>query len=141
MADNKTVPTAASPQDFIDSVPHERRRQDAQTLLALMSRITGLEAVMWGPSMVGFGSYHYKYASGREGDALAVGFSPRSANLALYGLTYAPQAAELLPELGKHRTGAGCLYINKLDDVDQDVLAQLIALGHEFMVSENFTSS
>ena len=95
---------------------------------------------MWGPSMVGFGSYHYKYATGHEGDALAVGFSPRSANLALYGLTYAPGAAELLQKLGKHKTGAACLYINKLDDVDKNVLARLIDVGHQFMVSENFTS-
>ncbi|MBM7781343.1 DUF1801 domain-containing protein [Arthrobacter tumbae] len=141
MANNKTAPTTASPQEFIASVENERRRQDAQRLLALMGRVTGQEAVMWGPSMVGFGSYHYKYATGREGDALAVGFSPRSANLALYGLTYAPGAAGLLQKLGKHKTGAACLYINKLDDVDQDVLAQLIDVGHQFMVSENFTNT
>ena len=128
------------PQDYIASVANERRRQDAQKLLALMRRITGQEPVMWGPSMVGFGSYHYKYATGHEGDALAVGFSPRSANLALYGLTYAPGAAELLQKLGKHKTGAACLYVNRLDDVDPGVLEQLIELGHRFMVSENFTS-
>lgn len=141
MADNKTIPTAASPEEYIASVDNERRRRDAQTLLTLMGRITGQKPVMWGPSMVGFGSYHYKYATGREGDALAVGFSPRSANLALYGLTYAPGAAELLQKLGKHRTGAACLYINKLDDVDADILAQLIELGHRFMASENFTGT
>lgn len=141
MAENKTIPTAASPEEYIASVDNERRRRDAQTLLTLMGRITGQKPVMWGPSMVGFGSYHYKYATGREGDALAVGFSPRSANLALYGLTYAPGAAELLQKLGKHRTGAACLYINKLDDVDADILAQLIELGHRFMASENFTGT
>lgn len=141
MAENKTIPTAASPEEYIASVDNERRRRDAQTLLTLMGRITGQKPVMWGPSMVGFGSYHYKYATGREGDALAVGFSPRSANLALYGLTYAPGAAELLQKLGKHRTGAACLYINKLDDVDADILAQLIELGHRFIVSENFTGT
>jgi hypothetical protein len=85
--------------------------------------------------MVGFGSYHYRYASGREGDALAVGFSPRSANLALYGLTIAPQAQELLPRLGKHRTGAACLYINKLADVDTDVLKRLIGAGFVHMTT------
>ncbi|WP_299169371.1 DUF1801 domain-containing protein [uncultured Arthrobacter sp.] len=141
MADNKTAPTTASPANYIDSVGNERRRQDGEHLLALMGRITGEEAVMWGPSMVGFGSYHYKYATGREGDALAVGFSPRSANLALYGLTYAPGADELLGKLGQHKTGAACLYINKLDDVDLDVLEQLINLGHRYMVSENFTQA
>lgn len=139
MAENKTVPTTASPADYIASVTNERRRQDGEDLLALMERITGEEAVMWGPSMVGFGSYHYKYATGREGDALAVGFSPRTANLALYGLTYAPGVDELLGRLGKHKTGAACLYINKLDDVDLHVLEQLIELGHRYMVSENFT--
>ena len=95
-----------------------------------MSGITGEPAQMWGPTIVGFGRYHYKYASGREGDAAAVGFSPRKSSLSLYGLTYGPEAAELLGRLGKHKVGAGCLYVNKLDDVDEAVLAELIRLGY-----------
>lgn len=141
MAENKTMPTDVSPHEFVAAVANDRRRQDAEALLAMMERVTGLEPVMWGPSMIGFGSYRYKYESGREGEALAVGFSPRSSNLALYGLTYAPGAAELLQKLGKHKTGAACLYINKLDDVDLTVLEQLTSLGHRFMISENFTQT
>lgn len=135
------MPTDESPQEFVAAVSNERRRRDAQSLLTLMEEVTGLKPVMWGPSMIGYGSYHYRYASGREGDALAVGFSPRSANLALYGLTYAPGAGELLAKLGKHKTGAACLYINTLDDVDQDVLRELVAMGHRYMVTENFTQN
>lgn len=136
MAENKTKPTAVAAKDFLATVQHDRRRTDGETLLALMQQITGEQPVIWGPSMVGFGSYHYRYASGREGNALAVGFSPRSANLALYGLTYAPGAADLLKKLGKHKTGAACLYINKLDDVDFSVLERLINLGYRFMTTE-----
>ena len=98
--------------------------------MELMRDITGQEPVMWGPSIIGFGSYHYKYASGHEGDAAAVGFSPRKGNLALYGLTYAPESAPLLERLGKHKTGAACLYVNKLADIDLDVLKELIELGY-----------
>ncbi|NJC24124.1 hypothetical protein BJ994_003200 [Arthrobacter pigmenti] len=141
MAENKTMPTEASVQDFIATVPNERRRRDAETLLAIMERVTGLEPVMWGPSMIGFGSYHYKYATGREGDALATGFSPRSANLVLYGLTEAPGSAELLEKLGQHKTGAACLYINKLDDVDLGVLEQLTAMGHRHVSTTDYTFS
>jgi hypothetical protein len=90
---------------------------------------------MWGPTIVGFGRYHYKYESGREGDAPSVGFSPRKANLSLYGLTYGPEAAELLGRLGKHKMGAGCLYVNKLDDVDGAVLAELIRNGYRHATS------
>ncbi|MDP9693951.1 UNVERIFIED_ORG: hypothetical protein J2X79_001503 [Arthrobacter globiformis] len=87
---------------------------------------------MWGPTIVGFGRVHYKYATGREGNTAAVGFSPRKASLSLYGLTNAPESAELLDRLGKHKTGAGCLYINKLADVDEAVLAELISLGYRY---------
>jgi len=134
-SENKTLPTDRNVEEFLGMVPHPVRRADAFVLLELMSRLTGEEPVLWGPSMVGFGSYHYRYASGREGDALAVGFSPRSANLALYGLTIAPQAQELLPQLGKHKTGASCLYVNKLADVDTDVLERLITAGFAYMTT------
>ncbi|WP_445155761.1 DUF1801 domain-containing protein [Arthrobacter sp. Hor0625] len=129
MTENKTLPTGASVADFLGSIEHPVRRKDGYRLLELMSRITAQPATMWGPSIVGFGSYHYKYASGREGDAPAVGFSPRKSSLSLYGLTYGPDAAALLGRLGKHRTGAGCLYINKLDDIDGPVLEELIRQG------------
>jgi hypothetical protein len=134
-SENKTQPTDRKVEEFLAQVPHPVRRADAFVLLEMMARLTGEEPVLWGPSMVGFGSYHYRYASGREGDALAVGFSPRSANLALYGLTIAPQAQELLPRLGKHRTGAACLYVNKLADVDTDVLERLIGAGFVHMTT------
>jgi hypothetical protein len=135
MAENKTAPTAASARAFVEAVEHPVRRADGQVLLGLFEELTGQPPVMWGPSIIGFGSYHYKYASGREGDAAAVGFSPRKGNLALYGLTYAPGSAPLLESLGKHKTGAACLYINKLADVDIAVLRELVILGYQHMTT------
>ncbi|MCZ9881809.1 DUF1801 domain-containing protein [Arthrobacter sp. B2a2-09] len=136
MSENKTMPSNGAVEDFLASVEHPVRRADGFALLDLMRGITGQEAVMWGPSIVGFGSYHYKYESGREGDSPAVGFSPRKANLALYGLTYGPDAGRLLPKLGKHKTGAACLYVNKLDDVDVSVLAELVGTGYSHVMAE-----
>jgi hypothetical protein len=130
MAENKTQATGASVEEFLAAVEHPVRRRDGLRLRELMSVITRQEPQMWGPTIVGFGRYHYKYETGREGDSAAVGFSPRKASLSLYGLTYGPEAEELLPRLGKYRTGAGCLYINKLDDVDEAVLAELIRAGY-----------
>ena len=132
---NKTQATAASVQEFLAHVEHPVRRADGYRLLDLMSGITGEQAQMWGPTIVGFGRYHYKYDSGREGDAAAVGFSPRKASLSFYGLTYSPESAALLGRLGKHKTGAGCLYVNKLEDVDEAVLAELIRLGYGHVTS------
>jgi len=129
MAENKTKPTAQSVDAFLSSVEHLVRQRDARTLLSLMKRVTRKAPVLWGPTMVGFGSRHYRYESGREGDTLVVGFSPRKGALVLYGLSSAPGAAALLAKLGKHKTGAGCLYVNKLEDVDLAVLEQLIRLG------------
>jgi hypothetical protein len=143
MAENKTAPTDVPVEEFLASVEHPVRRQDGETVVELMREITGQEPVMWGPSIIGFGSYHYKYASGHEGDAAAVGFSPRKGNLALYGLTYAPESAPLLERLGKHKTGAACLYVNKLADIDLDVLKELIKLGYRTITtadSETFQS-
>jgi hypothetical protein len=137
MAENKTRPTSVSAEEFLAALEHPRRRADGFELLDMMRRITGQEAVMWGPTIVGFGTYHYRYGSGREGDAAAVGFSPRKANLVLYGLTDGPDADRLLPELGKHRTSAACLYVNKLDDVDRDVLAELIRAGYRHVTTEH----
>jgi hypothetical protein len=136
MAENKTQATGASVEEFLAAVEHPVRRGDGLRLLALMAGITGEPAQMWGPTIVGFGRYHYKYASGREGDAAAVGFSPRKSSLSLYGLTYGPAAADLLRGLGKHKLGAGCLYVNKLEDVDEAVLAELIRLGYRHVTTE-----
>ncbi|ORI21386.1 DUF1801 domain-containing protein [Rhodococcus sp. 1168] len=134
MAENKTGPTDVDVLDWLRAVEHPVRRADGLALHDMMSLATGMPAVMWGPTMVGFGRYHYRYDSGREGDALAVGFSPRKASLALYGLTYAPESKALLGRLGKHKTGAGCLYINKLSDVDVTVLQAMIAVSYPYVV-------
>lgn len=133
MDSNKTGPTAMDPREFIAEVPHPTRRADAQVLLRMMEEVSGQPATMWGPTIVGFGDYHYKYATGREGDASAIGFSPRAANLALYGLTIAPTAGPLLARLGKHKRGASCLYVNRLADVDLEVLTQLARDGYRYM--------
>ncbi len=135
MAENKTQATDSSVDGFLAAVDHPVRRADGIRLLTLMSEITGERPRMWGPSIVGFGQYHYKYATGREGDAAAVGFSPRKASLSLYGVTYSPEAAELLERLGKHKTGAGCLYVNKLADVDEAVLRELIRTGYRHITT------
>ena len=134
-SENKTTATGAPVGAFLAAVGHPVRHRDGLRLLALMEEVTGQPAEMWGPTIVGFGRYHYKYATGREGDAAAVGFSPRKASLSLYGLTYGPESAALLARLGKHRTGAGCLYINKLDDVDEAVLTELIRDGYRHVTS------
>ncbi len=126
MAESKTRPTAVDVGEFIDSVPSERRRADARKVCAMMEQVTGEKPVMWGPTMVGFGRYHYRYESGREGDAFLTGFSPRSASLVVY-LDDFPRREELLGRLGKHKLGKCCLYINKLDDVDEEVLEQVVA--------------
>ena len=126
MAELKTRPTEASVTEFLDGVEHDRRREDGFTLLDLMRDVTGEEPRMWGPSIVGFGSYHYKYRTGREGDMPLVGFSPRKQSLTLYLMGDWEGRQELLARLGKHKTGKGCLYINKLQDVDLPTLGELI---------------
>lgn len=137
MPENKTVQTNASVKRFLDSVEHDRRRQDSFVLLDLFHEVTGLEPAMWGTSIVGFGSYHYKYESGREGDMPLVGFSPRKQNLTLYIMDGFDGYDELLGKLGKHSTGKSCLYINKLADVEMDVLRELVAISYEQMKSSN----
>lgn len=126
MAENKTKATNESVSEFLDDVPNETRRRDGYAVLELMKEITGEEPKMWGPTMVGFGSYHYKYESGREGDMFVVGFSPRKTSLTLYLATGFPRYDELMQKLGKYKTSKACLYINKLADVDQAVLRELI---------------
>jgi hypothetical protein len=126
MAENKTKPTTISVPAFLDASTDEERRADAKALARLMQKVTGYEPVMWGPSIIGFGSYHYAYESGREGDMLIVGFSPRKAANVLYGLIGFDGAEALLAKLGKHTTGKGCLYIKKLADVNMNVLETLV---------------
>lgn len=126
MSQNKTLPTDASVADFLAAVPNARRREDGEALLEMMRDITGIEPQMWGPSIIGFGSYHYKYESGREGDMPMIGFSPRSRSLSLYIMDGFDDHDDLLSRLGKHRKGASCLYVNKLADVDTAILRELI---------------
>lgn len=127
----KTTPTEVSVDEFLAAVPNDARRADAIRLRELMEEISGEPAVMWGPSIIGFGRYHYRYATGHEGDAGAVGFSPRAANLVLYVVGGYEGHEELLARLGKHRIGKGCLYIKRLSDVDESALRELIRLSLE----------
>lgn len=127
--DNKTTATEASVKDFLASVEPERKRQDAEALDALFQRVTGFQPRMWGPTIVGYGQYHYRYATGREGDFLATGFSPRKASLSIYIMPGYGDFGDLLARLGKHKTGKSCLYVNKLADIDLSVLEELIAAG------------
>jgi Domain of unknown function (DU1801) len=124
MADNKTKPTKVSVSAFIDAVSDPARRTDAKALVQIMKRAAGENPTMWGPSIVGFGSYHYKYESGREGDMPLIAFSPRKAATVFYGLGGSSKA--LLAKLGKHTAGKGCLYIKKLADVDPQVLEAMM---------------
>jgi hypothetical protein len=126
MADNKTQPTKVSVAAFIDALPDQTKRLDAKQLVKLMQSATGEKPKMWGPSIIGFGSYHYKYDSGREGDMPLIGFSPRKAATVLYGMTGVSESGALLAKLGTHTTGKGCLYIKKLADVDPKVLEALV---------------
>src|ERR1700728_4079910 len=126
MAENKTKPTRQNVAAFIDALTDPTRRAEARGLIKLMQKATGERATMWGPSIIGFGSYHFKYESGREGDMPLAGFSPRKAATVLYGLTGSSEAQALLDKLGKHTTGKGCLYIKKLGDVDQKVIEALV---------------
>ena len=137
MAEPKTTRNDDSVEEFLNSVEHEQKRKDAFAILDLMKEVTGDEPQMWGSSIVGFGSYHFKYASGREGDWMAVGFSPRKQNLTLYIMPGFEHYDELLGKLGKHKIGKSCLYINKLADVDQDVLRELVAHSVEHMKTTN----
>lgn len=125
MAENKTKTTKSSVAEFLNAIEDESRRADAKALVKLMQKATGEKPKMWGPSIVGFGSYHYKYETGREGDMPLIGFSPRKAATVLYGLRGAGDAEAMLAKLGKHTTGKGCVYVKKLADVDGKVLESL----------------
>jgi len=126
---NKTRITEQSVEDFIAAVEPARKRSDAETLDGLFRGVTGFEPRMWGPTIIGYGRYHYRYASGREGDSLATGFSPRKASLSIYIMPGYGKFGPILDRLGKHKMGKSCLYVNKLDDIDLEVLKDLIKAG------------
>ena len=129
MAENKTRPTEVSVAEFLNAIPHPTRRADGLALDALFRKVTGYTPQMWGPTMVGYGSYDYVYETGHSGTSLATGFSPRKANLVLYILPGYARLGDMLTRLGKHKIGKSCLYINKLADVDMDVVAEIIRAG------------
>ena len=137
MAGNKTRKTDANVEDYLNSVENKRRREDSFQVLAMMKEITGEEPKMWGPSIVGFGEYHYAYDSGREGDSFLTGFAPRKQSLTLYIMPGFAEYSELLGNLGKYKTGKSCLYINKLDDVHIDTLQELIRRSYLHMKATN----
>jgi len=126
MAELKTQPSDASVEEFLNGIADEQKRADCFTLLGLMRKATGAEPKMWGDSIVGFGTYRYKYASGREGDWMQIGFSPRKQNLTLYIMSGFSRYDDLMKSLGKHSTGKSCLYIKRLDDVDMPTLETLV---------------
>jgi len=131
MAVQKTLPTKIRVDDFVKTIEDEKVRNDTRQLVSVMEEVTAETATMWGGSIIGFGQYHYKYASGHEGDACKVGFSPRKDKFSLYLACDINQHASLLEKLGKHKTGKGCLYIKSLGDVDISVLKELVAIGYK----------
>ncbi len=137
MAENKTKPTSASVDDFIDGIENPRRQADALTALRLYKDVTGLPPVMWGPSIIGFGTHHYVYDSGREGTVPAAGFSPRKANMTFYVGDKFEGAEALYASLGKYKKSVACLYVNKLDDVDLQVLREIIARDYAKTLQSN----
>jgi hypothetical protein len=132
-ADLKTKPTAASVEAFIAKAPNEARRKDAKAALALFRKATGLEPKMWGPSIIGFGEYHYKYESGREGDMCMTGFSPRGTATVFYIMGGVPEVDELFTRLGKFTMGKSCVYVKSLDDVDLGVMEKIIRKSVAYM--------
>lgn len=135
-AQNKTTETTASVDDFLNSVADEKKRTDSFKIKQLMSDLTGEPAKMWGGSIVGFGNYHYKYDSGREGDFLKIGFSPRAQNISIYIMPGFERYDEYMKELGKFKTGKSCLYVKKLEDIDLDILKKLITESFDYMTQK-----
>ncbi|MCB9452747.1 MAG: DUF1801 domain-containing protein [Anaerolineaceae bacterium] len=137
MAKLKTTPNNQDVTTFLNGVANAKRREDSFAVLALMQEVTGYEPRLWGDSIVGFGSYHYKYASGHEGDSFLAGFSPRKQSLTLYIMAGFDQYDALMVKLGKHTTGKSCLYIKKLEDINQDVLRELVKASVEHVAETN----
>ncbi len=132
MAENKTQKTRANPLDLIKAIPKESKREDCYKILALMEQVTKLQPETWG-SIIGFGTYHYKYESGREGDYFRVGFAPRAQNIVIYIVPGFSQFTDLMAQLGKYQTGRSCLYINKLADIDVKILQRIISKSLIYM--------
>ena len=137
MAELKTKPNQSSVLDFLNTVKNEKKRADSFEILDLMREVTGVEPIMWGDSIIGFGTYHYKYASGREADWFLTGFSPRKQSLTLYIMSGFSDYDQLLGQLGKYKTGKSCLYINKLEDINMDILRDLVEQSVGHMVESN----
>lgn len=133
MASNKTTQNDGSVDDLLASVENDRRREDTRTVIEMMKKITGIQPKLWGPNIVGFDEYHYKYDSGREGDFFRTGCAPRKQALTVYVMPGFEPYEDLLGKLGKYKTGRSCLYINKLDDVDMDILETLIERSYKDM--------
>jgi hypothetical protein len=133
MAEQKTKPTEITVESFLDKVADEQAREDSLTLVKLMKKVTGSKPKMWGPAIIGFGQYHYKYESGHEGDICLTGFSPRKGNISLYVLSGFKGQDDLLKKLGKHKAGKGCLYVKKLEDVDMKVLENIVTQSVDFL--------
>lgn len=127
---NKTLPTVTSVESFLQNIEDDRRQQDSRELVRIMQKATGAEPVMWGASIIGFGNHHYVYESGREGDIVAVGFSPRKTALVLYGVVYYEQNLQEVANLGKCKLGKGCLYIKSLADIDKKILSTMITKAY-----------
>jgi hypothetical protein len=136
MAKLKTLESHASVKKFIDSVSEEQKRKDSLAILEMMKRATKMEPKMWGPSIIGFGSYHYKYDSGHEGDMCLMGFSPRKQKISLYLPGGHAAYTKELKQLGKYKTGTGCLYINKLSDVNESILEDILKKGLQYSASK-----
>ncbi|HMR64556.1 MAG TPA: DUF1801 domain-containing protein [Anaerolineae bacterium] len=137
MAELKTKPNDQSVEAFLNGIADNKKRQDSFTILELMQEVTGAEAKLWSDSIVGFGRYHYRYASGREGDWFLTGFSPRKQNLTLYIMAGFDQYEALLAQLGKFKTGKSCLYIKKIEDIDLPTLRQLVQQSVDHMIRTN----
>jgi len=129
MAENKTKKTDVNPQSYVAAIEKEDRRADCQKLMEMMAELTGMEPRMWGASIVGFGEYHYKYDSGREGDSIRIGFSSRAQNISIYIMPGYQDFSDELARLGKHKIGKACLYIKRLSDVDEAVLKEIMVKG------------
>lgn len=133
MAANKTQPTLGDVNAYIKSIDHKVRQRDACTTLDLMKKVTGAKPVLWGASIIGFGHYHYKYDSGREGDFFITGFSPRKTAMTLYIMQGFREYGDLLAKLGKHKIGRSCLYINKFEDIDLAILEEMVKKSADYM--------
>ena len=141
MAELKTNPSDISVEALLDAIPDETRRSDCRTIAKLMEKLTGSKPQLWGASIVGFGTYHYRYASGREGDWFITGFAPRKNDLTLYILSGFTRFEDLMSRLGRHKTGKSCLYIRRLEDIDMKVLEELIRESVDHVRQNNASSS